>query len=209
MNRLKQEITVNHVKIKNRLVLPPMATSKANDGAVSDAILSYYDEKSKGGYIGLVITEHSYVNRQGMAHAGQMSISRDHDIEGLKQLVNTIHRNGSKVIAQINHAGSSAREEVTGFPPISASAVLNNGATGKSGILPNAMTQEDIDEVIASFVLSAKRAKNAGFDGVQLHSAHGYLLNQFYSPLINHRTDAYAGKTIEGRLRLQIGRAHV
>ena len=80
MNLLKQELTVNQVKIKNRLVLPPMATSKATDGVVSDSILSYYDETSKGGYIGLIITEHSYVNKQGMAHSRQMSISRDNDI---------------------------------------------------------------------------------------------------------------------------------
>ena len=95
MNKLKSGITVNHVNIKNRLVLPPMATSKAIDGFVSDDILSYYDEKSKGGHIGLIITEHSYVSKQGMAAVGQMSIARDEDIEGLKQLVNIIHSNGS------------------------------------------------------------------------------------------------------------------
>ena len=91
---------------------------------------------------------------------------------------------------------------MTGFIPVSASAVLNNGVTGKSGKLPKVKTQEDIDEVITSFALAAKRAKNAGFDGVELHSAHGYLLNQFYSPLTNCRTDMYSGKTIIGRLKL-------
>ena len=80
MEQLKKGIIVNHVSIKNRLVLPPMATSKSKDGFVNDDILSYYDDKSKGGYIGLIITEHSYVNKQGMAHSGQLSISREDDI---------------------------------------------------------------------------------------------------------------------------------
>lgn len=208
MKYIKEPIVVNHVKLLNRLVMPPMATSKAGDGTVTQELLDYYDIKSNGGYIGLIITEHSYVNKQGMAHLGQISISKDSDIEGLKQLVNIIHKNNSKVIAQISHAGSSAKTEVTGMPTVSASAVLNEGALGRNNGLPEAMTQEQIDEVVSDFAKAANRAKDAGFDGIEIHSAHGYLLNQYYSPLTNKRDDAYTGATMEGRLKLHIDIIH-
>lgn len=202
MNKMNEPIKIKTIEIKNRLVMPPMATSKTKDGAVNQALLDYYSEKSKGGYIGLIITEHSYVNRQGIANPGQVSISRDKDVEGLAKLVSVIHENGSKVIAQINHAGSAASSNVTGMDTISASAVLNNGLTGKTGELPVAMSKEQIDAVVADFVLASKRVKEAGYDGVEIHSAHGYLLNQFYSPLTNKREDEYGFATIENRLRL-------
>lgn len=202
MKQINEAIEINSIKLKNRLVMPPMATSKAREGTVTQELLEYYSEKSAGGYIGLIITEHSYINKQGMAGPGQLSISRDSDIAELKKLVNLIHENGTKVIAQISHAGSSASQKATGMPTISASAVLNEGVTGKNGELPQEMTQEQINSIVKDFSSAAKRAKDAGFDGVELHSAHGYLLNQFYSTLTNKRTDAYTGTTMEGRLKL-------
>ncbi|MDD3746324.1 MAG: NADH:flavin oxidoreductase [Anaerostipes sp.] len=202
MMYMQQPIRINQIELKNRLVMPPMATSSTKDGRVNEKILNYYSEKSAGGYIGLIITEHSYVNAQGIANPGQMSISRDSDIEGLAQLVQVIHQNGTKVIAQINHAGSAASRKVTGMVTISASAVLNEGLTGKNGELPEAMTKEQIAQIIEDFSAAARRAKKAGFDGVEIHSAHGYLLNQFYSPLTNKREDEYGVATMEGRLKL-------
>lgn len=202
MRYIKESIVINNVEIKNRLVMPPMATSTSKDGAVTEKLLNYYDEKSAGGYIGLIITEHSYINQQGMAHPGQVSISKDSDVEELRKLVSVIHKNGSKVIAQISHAGSSASQKVTGMPIVSASAVVNEGATARNGEMPEAMEPAQIEAVVNDFALAAKRAKEAGFDGIEIHSAHGYLLNQFYSPITNKRTDAYTGATIEGRLRI-------
>ncbi|MDD3335300.1 MAG: NADH:flavin oxidoreductase [Eubacteriales bacterium] len=202
MNKMKEPIKIKSVDIKNRLVMPPMATSKTKDGTVNQALLDYYDEKSKGGYIGLIITEHNYVSHQGIANPGQMSISQDSDVEGLAKIVSVIHENGSKVIAQINHAGSSASRKVTGMETISASAILNNGLTGRNGEMPTAMSKEQIDAVVADFVSAARRAREAGYDGVEIHSAHGYLLNQFYSPLTNKREDEYGFATMENRLRI-------
>ncbi len=202
MKGLKESLKIKNLELKNRLVMPPMATSSTPDGYVNQKLLDYYGEKSQGGYIGLIITEHSYVNRQGMAGPGQLSCSRDSDIEGLSRLAQTIHRNGTKAIAQISHAGSAASMKMTGMKTISASAVLNEGATSRNGELPDAMSLAQIDKVIEDFVLAAVRVKKAGFDGVEIHSAHGYLLNQFYSPLTNKRTDEYTGSTLEGRLRL-------
>lgn len=203
MELLKQPIKIKNIKIKNRLVMPPMATLKSGDGQVTDKLVDYYDEKSKGGYIGLIITEHSYVSKEGMANQGQVSISSDKDIEGLKRITETIHKNGSKVIAQISHAGSSAIPEVTGCELISASPIANTGATAKTGIIPREMTQEDIKRVVKSFAHAAKRAKDAGFDGVEIHSAHAYLLNQFFSPITNKRSDEYGG-SLNNRIRIHL-----
>lgn len=203
MKLLMQPITIKNVEIKNRLVLPPMATSKSEDGEVTQNLVDYYDEKSKGGYIGLIITEHSYVSKEGIANKGQVSISSDKDIEGLKRITKNIHENGSKVIAQISHAGSSAIPEVTGCELISASPITNTGATGKTGIIPREMNKEDIKRVIQSFADAARRAQKAGFDGVEIHSAHAYLLNQFFSPLTNKRTDEYGG-SLENRIRIHL-----
>ncbi|BBF42579.1 2,4-dienoyl-CoA reductase [NADPH] [Lachnospiraceae bacterium KM106-2] len=202
MRTITKTIEVNGVEFKNRLVMPPMATSKTVDGVVTQELLDYYDEKSKGGYFALIISEHSYVNHQGKADAGQVSASRDSDVEGLRKIVDVIHKNGSKVIAQINHAGAAAPYSVTGMPCISASAVSNVGLLKRNDAVPEEMTQEQIDQIISDFAMAARRVKEAGFDGVEIHSAHGYLLNQFYSPLVNKRNDAYTGSTLEGRLRI-------
>lgn len=123
MNKLLHTpLTVHNVELANRLVMPPMATGKTPDGTVQDDLLAYYDARSKGGCIGLIVTEHAYVSPEGKAHEGQLSVSRDTDIPGLAKLVETIHKNNTAVIAQINHAGSAAAEEITGCPAISASA---------------------------------------------------------------------------------------
>ncbi len=204
MRILKEPITVNQLKLPNRLVLPPMATAKTEDGKVIQDLLDYYDQKSRGGYIGLIITEHSYINRQGLAHKGQLSISRDSDIPGLKKLVDVIHGNHTAVMAQISHAGGQADPELTGSAAVSASPFFRKGAEEGKGRAAEEMTGEQIQDLVSDFARAAGRARDAGFDGVEIHSAHGYLLNQFYSPLINKRDDEYTGSTIEGRVRLHI-----
>ena len=201
MNALTQSIAIRGVDLSDRLVMPPMASGKPNpDGTVSDSLVEYYKEKSQGGYLGLVITEHAFVCQQGKAHGGQLSIAREEDIPGLRRLADAIHNNGVKAVAQISHAGGAANPQDTGMEPVSASAVQSPRA--KAGApLPRAMTVGEIQAVVEAFAQAACRAQEAGFDGVELHAAHGYLLNQFYSPLTNHRTDAYTGATLAGRLR--------
>lgn len=204
MELLKSSIRVKDLEIKNRLVMPPMATAKADkDGKVTKDILDYYDEKSKGGYIGLIISEHSYVSKEGKAGDGQISISKDEDIEGLRKLVKCVHDNGSKIIAQINHAGSATTKEITGLDQYTSSSIFNPKRKF-SDDLPKEMNSSDIDKVVKDFSDAARRAESAGFDGVEIHSAHGYLLNQFYSPLANKRTDEYSGKILNGRIRLHL-----
>lgn len=199
--KINEEIKVNRLVLKNRLVMPPMATSGCVDGKVSDTLLRYYDEKSAGGYLGVIITEHSYVHVQGKADAGQMSVSQDDDIEGMRKLIDVIHSNGVMVFAQLNHAGSAARNSVTGMPVIGPSALLHPRKKDGTEPLPKEMTKDMIQKTTEDFARAAQRAKLAGYDGVEIHAAHGYLLNQFYSPLTNRRTDEYGFATLENRLR--------
>ena len=201
MNALTQSIAIRGVELSGRLVMPPMASGKPNpDGTVSDSLVEYYKEKSQGGYLGLVITEHAFVCQQGKAHGGQLSIAREEDIPGLRRLADALQNNGVKAVAQISHAGGAANPQDTGMEPVSASAVQSPRAKAEAP-LPRAMTVGEIQAVVEAFSQAACRAQEAGFDGVELHAAHGYLLNQFYSPLTNHRTDAYTGATLAGRLR--------
>lgn len=204
MSLLNTPIQIKDLIIKNRLVMPPMATAKANlDGKITKELCEYYEEKSQGGYLGLIITEHSFVSQQGKAQKGQVSISKDSDIKELKKIVSVIHNNKTKVFAQINHAGGATTKEITGCDVLSASAVPLPGRR-KNTVLPKEMTQNDIDKVIDDFAEGALRAKKAGYDGVEIHSAHGYLLNQFFSPLTNKRTDKYTGTTLQGRMQLHL-----
>jgi 2,4-dienoyl-CoA reductase-like NADH-dependent reductase (Old Yellow Enzyme family) len=208
MSILRTPLKIGKLEIRNRLVMPPMATGKSDaDGSVSRALCQYYDEKTRGGHIGLIIAEHSYVSQDGKASNGQVSIAKDSDIAGLGELTKVVHRNGSMIFVQINHAGGAATRDVTGCDPISASAVRHRKAS-TTDELPKAMTREEIERIIRDFTRAAWRAREAGFDGVELHSAHGYLLNQFYSPLVNRRTDAYAGATLSGRIRLHLEIIH-
>ena len=200
---LTTPLAIKALTLRNRLVLPPMATEKSvSEGEVSQALCDYYNEKTQGGYFGLVVTEHSYINKEGQASVGQVSLSKDEDVEGLRKLVEVIHSNGSKVMAQINHAGGKSICALDGKTTAPAPTGMPYTTTRGEAIESHTMTQDEIDQVISDFVSAACRAKEAGYDGVEIHSAHGYLLNQFYSPLTNKRDDAYTGSTIEGRLRL-------
>lgn len=197
MSLLIQPQVVGSITLRNRLVMPPLATEKSEDGAVGDALCAYYDEKSAGGYFGLIITEHSYINKEGQASVGQVSFARDEDVPGLARLVRTIHANGSRVMAQINHAGGKSISALAGEPAPAPSAMPYVTTRGED-VEARTMTQAEIDAVVADFAAAARRAKEAGFDGVEIHSAHGYLLSQFYSPLTNLRSDSYGG-SLEAR----------
>lgn len=198
MITINTPITIQKLRLKNRLVMPPMATAKAKEGKMTQEICDYYEEKSAGGYLGLLIMEHMYINEEGRATKHQVSISRDSDVEGLKRVVAIVHNNNTPIFAQINHAGSQTISDTK----LSASAIKHPRAK-ESSIIPKEMTIEDIKKVIEDFALAAKRVKEAGFDGVEIHSAHGYLLNQFYSPVTNKRQDQYGGHLV-GRIQLHL-----
>lgn len=197
---LNNPLKIGNLTLSNRLIMAPLATSKAEaDGKVSKDILEYYNERSKGGYISLIIIEHSFINQQGKASNNQLSVAEDSVVENLKELANTIHKNGSKAVMQISHAGSATKSEVTGLAVVGPSAIKNP----RLDFVPTELTEDGIKHIIQSFKNAALRVKEAGFDGVEIHSAHGYLLNQFYSPLTNKRKDQYGGD-IYNRIRIHL-----
>jgi 2,4-dienoyl-CoA reductase-like NADH-dependent reductase (Old Yellow Enzyme family) len=200
MSHVLQPLTIGPLTLANRLVMPPMATARAaSDGKVTPGLLEYYAEKSAGGYLGLIIIEHSYVRPDGKARENQLSAADDSAIAGLHELAAGIHGNGTPCVLQINHAGSATTAAITGAPPVGPSAVANP----RQGSVPRPLTPAEIEELVAAFGAAARRARVAGFDGVEIHSAHGYLLNQFFSPLTNQRDDEYGGD-LRRRIRLHL-----
>ncbi len=191
---LKDTIKINHLELRNRIVMPPMATGKAADGLPDDSLIAYYAARADA--TALIIVEHAYISPEGMAHDNQLSMAEDSVIPAYRRLTEAVHSRGACVFAQLNHAGIRAKG--SGLPAVSPSGIsVWDDVPGAS-----AMTADDIGRVKKCFAEAALRAEAAGFDGVEIHSAHGYLLNQFYSPLTNHRTDEYSGQTLDGRTRL-------
>ena len=200
MSYLLKPLKVGSLELSNRLVMPPMATSKSDSkGKISQEIIDFYVEKSKGGYISLIIVEHSFISQEGKASDNQMSVAEDCMVDGLKELSEVIQKNGSKAVMQINHAGSSADEKVTGKTIVGPSPIINP----RKETVPKELTKDEIATIVQDFKNAARRVKEAGFDGVEIHSAHGYLLNQFLSPLTNKRTDEYGGD-IHNRIRIHL-----
>lgn len=171
---ITEPLDIKNIRLKNRIVMPPMDRSSSRDGSVSDDLIDHYRERAES--TGLIIIEHEYVSPEGRAHPKQLSMAGDEVIEGYRKLADAIHLEGSNAIAQISHAGFEAKVE----NPLNV----------------NAMTLDDIAHVRESFIKAALRTEKAGFDGVEIHCAHGYLLNQFYSPYTNKRTDDYGGSLL-------------
>ena len=197
---LKQPINIGNMTVHNRLVLAPMASKNSDErGYVTDEMIAYYENICRGGYIGLAIIEHAYIHMNGKAGPGQMSVAEDGVIDGLKRLVDAVHECGSKVICQINHAGSGTNPDYTGgLIPVAPSAV---GHPLRPDSVCRELTGEEIKALPKLYADAALRVKAAGADGVEIHACHAYLLNQFYSPLTNFRTDEYGGR-LENRIRM-------
>lgn len=189
--------------LRDRLVMVPVATAKADAaGGVTDALCAHYVARARGRHLGLVECEHHFVSPEGRANPHQASISRDSDVEGLRHEAAALHGCDTPVLVQLSHAGSAASSALTGERPIAPSERLSPGA--KVGHeLPRAMDAADIARVVEAFARAARRARLAGFDGVEVHAAYGYLLDQFFSPLTNLREDDYGGD-VRGRLRITL-----
>lgn len=202
MSIVKQNLKIKDSNFKNRLVLPPMATNKATDeGIVTEEIVRYYDEKTAGGYFSLVILEHAHVEEAGRCTSNQLSIGDDDKIEGLSKIADIIHKNGSYAVIQLNYAGAKGICKETNKAPSRVDFTLDTLCKVKYWTAYQEFTKVEIKNIVQKFTDAALRAKKAGFDGIELHSAHGFLLNQFYSPYTNKRTDEYGG-TVENRLRI-------
>jgi NADPH2 dehydrogenase len=199
MPSLTSPFDIRSLHLKNRLVFPPMRSRKAAlDGYVSDAIIKHYADRAEGP--GLVIIEHAYISDNGRV-SPQLGINDDKFIPGLARLVDAVHVKGAAIILQINHTGSISTTEIIGQQPVGPSPIKQpKRATAE---IPRELTTQEIRRIIDNFAMAAVRAQQAGFDGVELHNAHGFLLSQFCSPLTNHRTDEYGG-SVANRIRLSV-----
>jgi len=172
-------------------MLTNMAT---DDGEVTDRHIRHYTARAKGG-VGLIIVEATYISKEGKLSQRQMGLYDDKLIPSLKRLVEAIHSEGTKAVIQLHHAGAQAPRSITGEQPIGPwNVMLPNGSE-----IPRPMTIREIKAMTARFSEAAYRAIEAGFDSVELHGAHGYLLCQFLSPYTNRRDDVY-GSDLAGRL---------
>ncbi|MQY81311.1 MAG: hypothetical protein GH158_03620, partial [Dehalococcoidia bacterium] len=186
--KLWEPIRIGRMELKNRVVMPPMVTRyAADDGFVTERIRDYYGARARGG-AGLIIVEATYVHRQGWAFPNQLGISDDKFVTGMSELVDVVHKRGAKIGIQIHHGGRQTKEALGGLQPVAPSPLPMAG-----GEMPREMTVEEIAETVAYFAEAAIRAQKAGFDGVELHAAHGYLIDQFLSPTSNKRDDEYGG----------------
>jgi 2,4-dienoyl-CoA reductase-like NADH-dependent reductase (Old Yellow Enzyme family)/thioredoxin reductase len=193
-------ISINHLMLKNRIVMPPMCTAFATlPGAVTDRMVGYYGARARGG-VGLINVEFSYVHPTGKSFKHMLGIHDDRLILGLKELTDAVHRGGAKIFVQISHAGRRTHSDIIGSLPVAPSPIPRLG-----GEVPRELDNAEIEEILHAFVAAARRAKKSGFDGVMIHMAHGYLINQFLSPFSNKRTDCYGGDTkARARFALEI-----
>lgn len=197
MDRLFRPGKIGKVEIKNRFVRS--ATGEclaAADGQVTDALISCYAELAKGG-VGLIVTGVTFVHESGRSGYQMPGLHKDEMIPGWRRLVDLVHAFGAKIAPQLFHCGRQMQgDSAQEFHPIAPSPIPYK----RTGITPKEMTDEQIRELIDAFGTGARRAKEAGFDGVQLHGAHGYLISQFLSPYSNRRTDQW-GSSFENRQR--------
>ena len=210
MSDVMQSIKFNTIEVPNRFALAPMTrTSAEPDGTPNALMADHYEGYAKGGF-GLVITEGTYTDdKASQGYANQPGIINQEQIDGWKAIVDRVHAAGSKILVQLMHAGAQFQANRFTEQPQGPSEVTPKGAPlGFYGDqtewqTPAAMTKADIQAAVDGFAQSAANAKAAGFDGIEIHGANGYLLNQFLSTYFNRREDEYGG-ALENRLRLVV-----
>jgi len=193
---LAQPITIGPVTLPNRIVKASMVENMASEqGEVTDRLIRFYERQAKGG-AGLHITGGAYVQRSGRSVRYLIGAYDDRLIPGLRRLTETVHGLGSRIVLQIYHCGRQTQPELVDGDVLGPSPVRDI----MTGVTPRAMTHDEIEETIQAFADATRRAREAGFDGVEVMSAHGYLINQFLSGRTNRRSDQWGGP-IENRAR--------
>lgn len=192
-------ITIGNIELSNRIVRAACGERRADrEGQVDHEMLSFVDTLARGG-CGLIILGHGYVRRDGRLTDNETGLDRDDQISRLRLVAQQVQRSGTKVAMQISHGGPQCRPSIIETTPISPSGV----EIKKTKVIPRALEPEEIEVLVSDFALAASRVKEAGFDAVQIHAAHGYLLTQFLSPVTNLRSDQWGG-TQERRRRFLI-----
>jgi 2,4-dienoyl-CoA reductase-like NADH-dependent reductase (Old Yellow Enzyme family) len=187
MATLRDEVMINGMRLRNRVAMPPLTTNYGSpEGIVTDEIIQFYKERSKD--VGLVIVEASAVRADGRIVQGGLGLWEDGQVAGMARLADLIKELGAAAVVQINHAGAKSFPsggEMQGASP--------SGFAFRPDVVPFAMSPTQIDRMVADFADAADRAAEAGFDGIEIHGAHLYLISQFLSPLTNQRNDRYGG----------------
>ena len=179
--------------MNNRFMLAPLTNSQSHaDGTLSDAEQHWLVMRAKGGF-GMTMTCAAHVQAVGQAFAGQLGIFDDHQLPGLTRLAAAIKAEGSLAVVQLHHGGNKGEQKLSGIRPVAPSDDPESGA--------RALTTPEVEQLVEDFAVAARRAETAGFDGVELHGAHSYMLCRFISPTLNQRTDRYGG-SLENRSRM-------
>lgn len=198
-SHLFKSFKVGNLVIPNRILMAPMGNNLAGaDGIITPRTRAYYLERARGG-VGMIITEAVAVNLTGRHRAGSLCLFDSSHEEGMRSLAEDIHQAGSKVAIQLNHAGRLVDPKVSGGRVVGPSQI--SAFLGKT--IPSALSIKEIHETVSDFARAAQRALLLGFDAVEIHGAHGYLIHQFFSPRANQRQDRYGGD-LEGRMRFAL-----
>ena len=187
MATLRDEVMINGMRLRNRVALPPLTTNYGSpEGLVTDGIIQFYGERSKD--VGLVIVEATAVRSDGRIVQGSLGLWEDGQVAGMARLADAIKESGAAAVVQISHAGARCFPgggEMEGASP--------SGFAFRPDVTPFNMSLTQIDSMVSDFAAALGRAADAGFDGVEIHGAHFYLISQFLSPLTNQRNDRYGG----------------
>jgi 2,4-dienoyl-CoA reductase-like NADH-dependent reductase (Old Yellow Enzyme family) len=193
---LARPVDIGHVRLRNRLLMAPLTTNYGDErGAVTEKTLSFYEERARGG-AGALIFEAVSINPRSRLVVRQHGLHDDSFLPGLREVTRRVHADGAPIFVQLCHGGPKAGSAINGVQPVSASDV-----PVKVADIPRAITREEISGAIEDFASAALRAREAGFDGVELHAAHFYLLSAFLSGYLNRRSDEYGG-SVGNRARL-------
>jgi 2,4-dienoyl-CoA reductase-like NADH-dependent reductase (Old Yellow Enzyme family) len=196
MATMSDPLTIRGMTLPNRFVRSATWEGMCDvDGRPPARLADFYRELARGG-VGLIISGYAFVRPEGKQLPGQMGLHRDDHEADHRALTEAVHDEGGRIAAQIVHAGGQTNAEAAGCRPVAPSAV----EMAQFAEVPAELTTVDIDEIVAAFADAARRARDWGYDAVQLHGAHGYLMGQFLSPLTNVRTDGYGGG-FDGRMR--------
>ena len=187
---------IGNCEIPNRLVVPAMVANMCPDGEATEQYIRYHEEKAKGGW-GLIITEDYRVNEHAAGYPAVAGLWKEEQIPSHRRLTDAVHQHGARIFCQIYHAGRQANRQVNGgMQPVSCSPT----PCPWNKEIPRELTVSEIRQLVKDFGVTALNAKKAGFDGVEIHAAHGYLIHEFLSPNCNHRIDEYGG-TYDNRMR--------
>lgn len=190
--KLLEKNHLGAMNLKNRFIMAPMCMKMVtrHDGVATVESIDHYTANALG-EIGLIIIEATAISDEGKISDDDLALYNEQQLQGIKNIVDSVHKNGAKIAIQLNHAGRKCGA-ISGVDTIYAPSAIAFDETYR---MPKELTHEEIQKIIADFQNAAKLAIAAGVDGIEIHAAHGYLLNQFISPLTNHRTDKYANQS--------------